>query len=102
MTGNWAGMHACADALANLAEAARLLQGNADWIALRVEAVWLGNAADACWIKVRGLAKALDAAQHPLNEPSSPRQRCPSESPLTGRSADLVEVRHAARPAHPG
>jgi len=71
MTGNWAGMHACADALANLAEAARLLQGNADWIALRVEAVWLGNAADACWIKVRGLAKALDAAQHPLNDLSS-------------------------------
>jgi hypothetical protein len=58
-TGDWAGLKACGDALANLAEAARDLHANVGWIEQRVDAVWLGNAADACWLRIRELQGSL-------------------------------------------
>lgn len=58
-TGDWAGFKACGDALVSLAEASRDLHANVGWIEQRVDAVWQGNAADACWLQVRRLQRSL-------------------------------------------
>jgi hypothetical protein len=62
-TGDWAGMKTCGDALTNLADAASDLHANVGWIELRIDGVWLGNAADACWLKTRVLQQSLFYAQ---------------------------------------
>lgn len=66
--GNYAAMHRLGDALNNLAEAARLMASCADWIALRIEACWMGNAADGAWLSIRHLALALAPAERVLKE----------------------------------
>src|SRR5262249_40172461 len=64
--GNYPAMHRLGDALNNLAEAARLMASCADWIALRIEACWMGNAADGAWLSIRHLALALAPAERVL------------------------------------
>ncbi len=68
LVGNWARMHALADALHHLAEAARQMAENADWIALRIDASWLGNAGDAALVHVRRIATALRRASSILDQ----------------------------------
>jgi hypothetical protein len=71
LVGDWAGMRACGQALGHLAEATRALASNAGWIGLRVEGAWLGNAADACWTRLRRLELALSRAPDALGRMSS-------------------------------
>jgi hypothetical protein len=71
MVGDWAGMQACGEALGHLAEATRALSTNAGWIALRVEGAWLGNAADACWDRLRRLELAVAQAPAVLGRMSA-------------------------------
>jgi hypothetical protein len=69
--GDWAGMRACGEALGHLADATRALAANAGWIAIRVEGAWLGNAADACWDRLRRLERPITQAPRVLAQMSA-------------------------------
>lgn len=66
LVGNWSGMRACSDALENLRKATADMANNTQWIEIRVNACWQGNAADAAWLQLRDLGKALQLADYPL------------------------------------
>lgn len=86
LVGDWAGMLACGEALGHVAGATRALAANAGWIALRVEGAWLGNAADACWARVRRLELALSRAPDVLGQMSS------AYLDVCGRIRDAAEL----------
>ncbi|MEU7823129.1 hypothetical protein [Catellatospora sp. NPDC049133] len=66
LVGNWSGMRACSDALENLRRATADLASNTQWAEIRVNACWQGNAADAAWLQLRDLGRALEIADQPL------------------------------------
>lgn len=97
LTGNWAGMHACADALTNLAEATRLIKANIDWITLRIQAVWLGNAADMYWRAASDLSKRIDGTEGAFAKLSSHYGSVVGamrevEEPVEGLVVDLIDA----------
>jgi hypothetical protein len=58
-TGDWAGMKSCGDALDNLTIGTGRLKANTFWTSRRVDAVWFGIVADACFLQVHRLGLSL-------------------------------------------
>ena len=66
LCGDWAGLRGCADVFTNLATAVEHMGDNVYHSALKLPAVWQGNAADACQSHLISIQACLFAAATPF------------------------------------
>lgn len=68
ISGDWAGLRACADVYDNVGSALGDMAKNVQWSGQRLGDVWTGNAADSAEVYLFALAKSLADAEAPFHE----------------------------------
>ncbi|QFU88289.1 hypothetical protein [Amycolatopsis sp. YIM 10] len=68
VSGDWAGLRACADVYTNIGLAVGDMAVNVQWSAQQLDEFWKGNAADSAQTYLYELAKSLKSAQAPFQE----------------------------------
>jgi hypothetical protein len=91
-TGDWAGLRACGDALEHLTVATGRVKANNGWIARRIDAVWLGIAADGCLLQTYQLGECLHDAAPALEKYAKAYHNVVDEVQELERKASEVAV----------